>query len=208
MLARTAWATAALLVGVFAPLGVLGTSPGGLAGLGMLGLTIGALVTAVSPPVRHGMPARTRTAALRAGALAAAIFFALFFTVSGMLATLSGALTAALVVVFAALALVADLRRSDHRSRPRTNDVVAAVISPPPARPVTELSLDELCTSWRRSYFQLLVSRDASARRHLVQRRQDYLDEIERRDRSGFLRWLGSGARPGGDPGPYLTPRS
>ena len=54
MLARTARATAALLVCVFASLGALGTSPGGLAGLGMLGLTVGALVTAVasSPPVR------------------------------------------------------------------------------------------------------------------------------------------------------------
>jgi len=207
MLARTAWATAALLVGVFGPLGVLGTSAGGLAGLGMLGLTIGALVAAVGPPVQRGMPARTRRVDLRAGALVAAIFFALCFTVSGMLATLGGGLTASLVVVFAVLALVADLRRSAHRSGPGTNDVVAAVTSPPPVRPVADLSLDELCTSWRRSYFQLLVSRDATVRRRLVQRRQDYLDEIERRDRPGFLRWLADGARAGGDPGPYLTSR-
>jgi hypothetical protein len=62
-----------------------------------------------------------------------------------------------------------------------------------------------LCTGWRRSYFQLLVARDTADRPRLVQRRQDYLDEIERRDPRGFRRWLAGDARAGGDPRPYRT---
>ncbi|WIX85213.1 hypothetical protein [Amycolatopsis sp. DG1A-15b] len=202
MRARTAWSAAALVAGVFATLGVRTTPPGELAGLAVLGLAVGILVAAVAPHTARA--ARTRITALRAGALAAAIFFALCFTVSGMLATFGGWVTASLVVVCAVAALAAGLRRRAHRPAAGT---VAAVTPPPPARPVAALSTDELCTAWRRSYFQLLVSRDAQARRRLVQRRQDYLDEIERRDRSGFLRWLADGARAGGDPGPYLTTR-
>ncbi|WP_410640716.1 hypothetical protein [Amycolatopsis sp. lyj-346] len=202
MRARTAWPAAALVAGVFATFGVRGTPPGELAGLGMLGLAIGALVAVVAPHTTRAT--RTRTTALRTGALAAAIFFALWFTVSGMLAALGGWPTATLVAGCAVAALVADLRRRGHRASAGPDDVVAL---PPPARPVAALSTDELCTAWRRSYFQLLVSHDAQVRRRLVQRRQDYLDEIERRDRSGFLRWLADDARAGGDPGPYLTTR-
>ncbi|MFF1609286.1 hypothetical protein ACFVYA_16005 [Amycolatopsis sp. NPDC058278] len=205
MRARTAWSAAALVAGVFATLGVRTTPPGELVGLAVLGLAVGILVAALAPHTARA--ARTRITALRAGALAAAIFFALCFTVSGMLAAFGGWVTASLVVVCAVAALAAGLRRRAHRPAAGTADAVAAVTPPPPARPVAALSTDELCTAWRRSYFQLLVSRDAQGRRRLVQRRQEYLDEIERRDRSGFLRWLADGARAGGDPGPYLTTR-
>ncbi|WP_239154539.1 hypothetical protein [Amycolatopsis sp. FDAARGOS 1241] len=58
---------------------------------------------------------------------------------------------------------------------------------------------------WRRSCFQLVLATDALARRQVAQRRQEYLDEIDRRGRRGFLRRLDSGAKAGGDPGPYLT---
>jgi hypothetical protein len=204
MLARTAWATATLVVCGFATIGVLGTSIGVLAGLCLLGPAVGALAAVIAPHVRRTAPARPRTTGLRAGALAAGIFFALCFTVFGMLATLGGWLTASLVVVLASAALMADLRRKTVRAGPGTSKVAAL---PRPARTVAELSTDELCSAWRRSYCRLLATHDVLARRHLVQRRQDYLDEIERRDRSGFLRWLASGARAGSDPGPYLTTR-
>ena len=75
----------------------------------------------------------------------------------------------------------------------------------PRALPVAGMATEELCLAWRRSYFLLLLAADLPARRLVVERRQDFLDEIERRDRSGFLRWLADGARAGGDPAPYLT---
>lgn len=175
-----------------------------LAGLCLLGPAAGTLAAVITPHLRRAAPARPRTANLRSGALAAGTFFALAFTVAGMLATLGGRLTALLVVVLAPAALVAALRRKTVRSGPGTDEVAAL---PPPARPVAELSTDELCTAWRLSYCRPLVTPDLPARRHLVQRRQDYLDEIEHRDRSGFLRWLADGARAGSAPGPYLTTR-
>jgi hypothetical protein len=187
-------------VGFFATLGVLDTPAAAVLAWCVLGLTVGTVAAIV--PRR-----RTRVPHLRTGALTAAGFVAVSLTVTGMLATLGGGLTASLLAVFALAALVTALRRRPPRRRlgPDADDVIAAVTLPPPARPVAELSTDELCTAWRRSYFQLLVARDAPARRSTVQRRQDYLDEIERRDRRGFVRWLDSGARAGGDPAPYLT---
>ncbi|MDT7797070.1 MAG: hypothetical protein QOI78_503, partial [Actinomycetota bacterium] len=89
------------------------------------------------------------------------------------------------------------------------HDVLAAVTLPaPPSVPVAEMGTEELCAAWRRSYFQLRLATDPRAFRQVVQRRQSYLDELERRDRRGFRRWLDSGARAGGDPGPYLTTRT
>ncbi|MEV6448136.1 hypothetical protein [Amycolatopsis sp. NPDC051716] len=204
MPARTAWATATLVVCGFATIGVLGTPAGVLAGLCLLGTAIGALAAVLAPHVRRAAPGRPRTANPRAGALAAGIFFALSFTVSGMLASLGSWLTASLVVVLASVVLVAGPRRKAVRSGTGTR---AAATPPPAARTVAELSTDELCAAWRRSYCRLLVTHDLLARRYLVQRRQDYLDELERRDRSGFLRWLADGAGAGSDPGPYLTTR-
>jgi hypothetical protein len=122
----------------------------------------------------------------------------------------------ALVAGAVGTAVAIAVRRRRARRRPAEpdtdtdtdDDVVTAITLPPPApRPVAELSTGELCTAWRRSYFQLLVARDASTRRSMVERRQDYLDELERRDRRGFVRWLHSGARAGSDPGPFLRTR-
>jgi len=39
----------------------------------------------------------------------------------------------------------------------------------------------------------------------IVRVRECLLDELERRDRDGFIRWLDSGARAGSDPGRYLS---
>jgi hypothetical protein len=75
--------------------------------------------------------------------------------------------------------------------------------SQPP--PVADMATEDLCVAWRRSYFLLHLAVDERTRRLVVQRRQDFLDEIERRDRRGFARWLDSGAKAGSDPAPYLT---
>ena len=99
-------------------------------------------------------------------------------------------------------------RPGHEQSRPAgpdPHDVLAVTTLPAPSVPVVDMATDELCVAWRRSYFHLLLAIDETARRKVVQRRQDYLDEIERRDPRGFLRWLDSGAGAGSDPSPYLT---
>ena len=67
------------------------------------------------------------------------------------------------------------------------------------------LSTAELCLAWRRSYLALLDVTSYPARCTIVRMRECLLDELERRDRGGFTRWLDTGARAGSDPGRYLS---
>lgn len=67
-------------------------------------------------------------------------------------------------------------------------------------------SLDDeaLCLAWRRSFSLLEASRSASERLSVVEQRQQYLDELQRRSPEGLAAWLASGARASGNPLPYV----
>ena len=67
-----------------------------------------------------------------------------------------------------------------------------------------DLSTPELVLMWRVSYTQLENARSHRARCRVVARRQACLDELERRDPTGFRRWLAAGPRAAGDPSRYL----
>ena len=84
-------------------------------------------------------------------------------------------------------------------------EVVPAAESPPPPLTFEALSTPELCLAWRRSYLALLDVTSYPARCTIVRMRECLLDELERRDRGGFTRWLDMGARAGSDPGRYLS---
>lgn len=62
----------------------------------------------------------------------------------------------------------------------------------------------ELCVAWRRSHGVVAGAADPLTLAACAELRRSYLDELERRDPEGFARWIGSGARAGGDPGRYL----
>lgn len=70
--------------------------------------------------------------------------------------------------------------------------------------PVASLSTPELVRAWRLSFNLLFSAPTTAARSEVVARRQQYLEELERRDPSGLQRWLASGARLSSDPGRYL----
>lgn len=74
----------------------------------------------------------------------------------------------------------------------------------PPDDVLAEISTRQLCRDWRASYTALQRSCDPAAAARLVHTRLCYLNEMERRDRAGFKRWIDSGARAAGDPGTYL----
>ena len=61
-----------------------------------------------------------------------------------------------------------------------------------------------LCLAWRRSFVRLETQRGAAARLAIVEQRQRYLDELQRRHGAAFQTWLESGARASGNPLPYL----
>lgn len=73
--------------------------------------------------------------------------------------------------------------------------------------PPAELSTEQLCLAWRRSYTALQQTAPGPDRDVIVGVRASYLDELERRDQQGFSRWLEAGARAGSDPSRYLAER-
>lgn len=71
-------------------------------------------------------------------------------------------------------------------------------------RPVPAMSTRALGEEWVRTSAVLAGRLDPAARAALVHRRQQALDELERRDPEGFSRWLVGGPVPGSDPADYV----
>ena len=71
--------------------------------------------------------------------------------------------------------------------------------------PVSVMSVPALGEEWVRSSAELARVRDPRTRQELVRRRQEALDELERRDPAGFTRWLEDGATVDSDPAAYVS---
>lgn len=67
------------------------------------------------------------------------------------------------------------------------------------------LTTAELCRQWQESYETLRGATTAAARLRIVEARQHYLDELERRDPIGLTAWLGANASAAGDPSRFLA---
>ncbi|MBF4766273.1 hypothetical protein ISU10_00660 [Nocardioides agariphilus] len=72
--------------------------------------------------------------------------------------------------------------------------------------PVRDLTDEQLCKRWRASY-RASQRQQSSAVKLIagVAERQMYLEELERRNSSGFAAWLAAGAEAAEDPLPYLN---
>ncbi|WP_433169191.1 hypothetical protein [Kribbella sp. CA-247076] len=82
--------------------------------------------------------------------------------------------------------------------------VRAARCSGRPSCDLDAMTPAELCLAWRRSYVELQHTRTAEAMAGVAEVRRELLDELERRNPSGFDQWLASGARAPSDPARYL----
>jgi hypothetical protein len=104
---------------------------------------------------------------------------------------------------------------------------VVSAPTPPPERPVTpaptrpsrppehpgdqlaaelrRLTDEQLCQRWRTSYPALQMRPSATSVLEVVEQRERYLDELQRRNARGLTAWLASGARAAGNPLPYLA---
>lgn len=80
--------------------------------------------------------------------------------------------------------------------------------APTVRRGAADLSVEELCLAWRRSFSELRSAATAEERFALVSTRDEVLGELERRDPQAFLDWLGSGPRAAGDPTRYFIHRA
>ncbi|NIK58212.1 hypothetical protein [Kribbella shirazensis] len=74
-----------------------------------------------------------------------------------------------------------------------------------PTAPAVEAMTDrELCLAWRRSYVELEHADSAETKASIARFRGQVLDELERRNPTGFEDWLASGARAPSDPARYV----
>src|SRR5690625_3528215 len=77
-------------------------------------------------------------------------------------------------------------------------------VSDHPRRRCSERTTSELVHAWRASFTSLQRAQTTTAKNEIVDRRQQYLDELERRDPDGIRRWLDSGARAASDPSRFI----
>ena len=72
----------------------------------------------------------------------------------------------------------------------------------PQVQPMTD---QQVCAAWCASYPVLAAAGPRRAYLRVVQERDGYLNELQRRHPAAFAAWLASGATPSSDPLPYLN---
>ncbi len=97
-----------------------------------------------------------------------------------------------------------DTPRCDEATRRSLPSPTEAVLLP---QDLDALDDAGLCMAWRRSFLVLQAARSRADVLAVVQLRQRYLDELQRRCPQGVARWLASGARAAGNPISYLESR-
>ena len=168
-------------------------------------------VGAVGYITREGDRAAALDAAWKlAGATAAVIVL-----VTGLVVLAGGA--AALVIVGLA-AVTGGVRWAlttwqPRRARARGSDsALGAGPAPAPAAtpapawqpPVSLLPTSDLGGEWLRTTWALARQVAPCERQAIVRRRQETLDELERRDPDGFARWMAAGPAAGSDPAAFV----
>jgi len=219
-LVRLLWWTGALGGGLLAVVGGLGLRGAGLVAVGVAAM----LAASTAVGITRDEPGSDGRAVVEAAVQAAAWTTGVLLALAGV-ATLVGGLVALLTGVLGGLVwLVVRFRRSwtplptarpsatnpplgadvlllpppDHRGTP-------APQSPPSA--LSTLTTAALGREWLRTTAALSGRLPATDRAALVRRREETLDELERRDPAGFARWLADGPVPGSDPAGYVQAR-
>jgi hypothetical protein len=193
-----------LVGGVLAAVGGLALRAPGVIAVGVAGLLAGLTAAAIA----HDAPKHTLRATLEAGALATAGTVGVLLVVSGMAVLLGGPVTVGLLASAVLAGLLRCGRRTETTGRaagpPASVPTLTLVVEPADAVPVSSLSTAALGREWLRTTAALAGGLDAIARRAVVERRGATLDELERRDPRGFVRWISEGPLPGSDPAEYV----
>ena len=162
------------------------------------------------------LPDRGRAASVEAAWKAAAGFFAVSVG-TACLGVVAGGPAAAVFVLLVIVAVgVAWLRwylrtrafdRDEFSTVPDDDEAAQRTSSVPRSFsvPVSLLPTPALGREWRKTRAALVTARAPAVWDEVVRRRQEVLDEVERRDPTGFARWLAAGAPAGGGPGALLS---
>jgi hypothetical protein len=204
------WALA-LLCGLVAVAGGLALRGPEMVAVGVAGVLAGCMAAGITRETPVGS---RRRSTLEAAASAAAATVGVLLLIAGI-AALAGSAVAVLtvggaVVVVAVVQLVRGRRPAAPSAVPRDPMAVRPVHPSRTAElasllpPVAALTTQELGQEWTRTGAVLAGRLDAAARQALVARRQEALDELERRDPAGFARWLAVAPTLSSDPAGYV----
>jgi hypothetical protein len=205
----------AVLCGLVAVAGGLALRGPEIVAVGVAGVLAACMTAGIS---REIPAASRRRSTLEAAASVGATTVGVLLLIAGIAALAGGAvafLTIGAVVVALLIARAARGRRAVASSTAaRTTPAHPIPVRPvgPQGRaelagllpPVAVLTTSELGQEWLRTSAVLAGPLDAAVRASLVARREEALDELERRDRAGFARWLAAGPTLSSDPAGYV----
>lgn len=206
--ARVLLGGALLSSGALAVIGGLELGGPGLIGVGLAA----ALAGCTAAGIAREAPDRSRGSALEAAVWAAGWTAGIVLVVAGVSTVAGGAVAAVVVLTVLTIVAVRWGRRQRARtglagSRGQAAEVVRLPVAPPHVGdsrmlPVAALSTRALGEEWLRTTAALGGRLSPAARASLVGRREEALDELERRDADGFARWLLAG--PACDPADFV----
>jgi hypothetical protein len=201
LLSRVGLALVLLLLAALAAVG--GVSMGGS---GLVAVVLAAVVSAcvAAGIARDDDQPRSRQSVVDAAWRAAVGTVAVLLVLSGSVVLAGGALTTMLTGLVLGGLLVRWAVRAARRTPSATGATVLPLAGAGDA-PVRTLTVEALGREWLRTSAALTRARDAGTRQALVDRRQEALDELERRDPAGFARWLAEGATVDSDPARYVS---
>jgi hypothetical protein len=207
-----------LCLGALAVLGGLGLEPAGRVAVGVAGL----LAAAIAVGVTRDLPRVDRRPVLESAVQAAGWTVGGLLVLAGMTALVGGVVAVlvggAAIGTWLVVRAIRSPARSDSAGRssapaswPWTGTEVLPVPPEAPVRGDTSRlptwSTPELGREWIRTTAALGGRLSPVERQALVRRREETLDELERRDPVGFARWLAEGPAPGTDPAGYVHGR-
>jgi hypothetical protein len=195
-----------VLVGVFCGSAVWGWSSlvAAALGLGTIGVLVGTVVW--GPMGWRGLPRIASSGVVTGLGISAA---------AGLLAATPGPGALVLVALVATHPATAFCVRlvlepySGPRASKESTRVANPVAVPDRHTDLTSTPLETvddaaLCEVWCQSYLKLCTAKSRDDAAVIAAHRQDYLDEMVRRNPSGMAAWFAAGARPGASPMSFL----